>query len=122
MGDVALVGAGREDRPRCIEIYITGRADSVIRVEDGLERGRSVRRGYDGLVDAVRCVVRELDQQQQLREGVVLERDAFIEPAFGNTEQLRKEPRLVVAVVVAEVFFQNELGEKEGDFVGADGA
>ena len=72
----------------------------------GLERSRRVRRGYDGLVDAVHCVVREFDQQQQLREGVVLERDAFIEPAFGNAEQLREEPWLVVAVVVAEVFFQ----------------
>ena len=84
----------------------------------GLELGRSVGRGYDGLVNPIRCVVRELDQQQQLPEGVVLEYDAFIEPAFGNAEQLREEPRLVVTVVVAEILFQRELGQQEGDFVG----
>ena len=63
--------------------------------------------------------MRELDQQQQLREGVVLERDAFGQPAFGDAEQLREEPGLVVAVVVAEVFLQRELGQQESDFVGS---
>ena len=129
--DVTLIGEGREDRPRCIEIHITGGSDGVIRAEDGLERKRAVGRGDDGLVDAVRCVVRGLDQQQQLREGVVLERDAFIKPAFGNAEQLREEPMLHLAVklvlfgsispyvaILPEILFQSELGEKEGDFVG----
>ena len=60
----------------------------------------------------------ELDQQQQLREGVVLERDALGEPALGDAEQLREEPGLVVAVVVAEVFLQRQLGQQEGDLVG----
>ena len=62
--------------------------------------------------------MRELDQQQQLREGVVLERDACGQPAFGDAEQLREEPGLVVAVVVAEVLLQRKLGQQEGDFVG----
>ncbi len=60
-------------------------------------------------------------QQQQLREGVVLERDAFGQPAFGDAEQLREKPGLVVAVVVAEVFLQRQLGQQESDFVGRGG-
>ena len=105
------------DGPGGVEIHVAGGAEGVIRAQDGLERRRAVGRGDDGLVDAVGGVVRELDQQQQLREGVVLERDAFGQPAFGDAEQLREEPGLVVAVVVAEVFFQRELGQQEGDFV-----
>ena len=106
------------DRPGGVEIDVTRRAERVIRAQDRLERRRAVGRGDDGLVDAVGGVVRELDQQQQLREGVVLERDAFGQPALGDAEQLREEPGLVVAVVVAEVFLQRELGQQEGDFVG----
>ena len=106
------------DRPGGVEIDIAGGAERVVGAQDRLERGRAVGRGDDGLVDAVGGVVRELDQQQQLREGVVLERDALGEPAFGDAEQLREEPGLVVAVVVAEVFLQRELGQQEGDLVG----
>ena len=106
----------------------TGRvvSKSTYRVEPTVSYGRriglsaavAVGRGDDGLVDAVGGVVRELDQQQQLREGVVLERDAFGQPALGDAEQLREEPGLVVAVVVAEVFLQRQLGQQEGDLVG----
>ena len=109
---VAIDGPGR------VEIDVTGGAERVVRAQDGLERRRAVGRGDDGLVDAVGGVVRELDQQQQLREGVVLERDAFGEPALGDAEQLREEPGLVVAVVVAEVFLERELGQQKGDLVG----
>ena len=38
----------------------------VIRAEDGLERGRGGRRGYDGLVNTVRCVVRRPRAQAAL--------------------------------------------------------
>ena len=57
-------------------------------------------------------------KQQQLRESVVLERDAFGQPALGDVEQLREQPRLVVAVVVAEVFLQRQFGQQKRDFVG----
>ena len=130
VGDMTLVGAGCKDRPSGIEIHMTGGADGVIRTEDGLEHVRSVGRGYDSIVNPIRCVMRELDQQQQLREGVVLERDAFIEPAFGNAEQLREEPMLHLSVklvlfgsislyvaILPEIFFQREFGQQEGNFV-----
>ena len=71
--------------------------------------------GDDGLVDAVGGVVGELDQQQQLREGVVLAGHALGQPALGDAEQLREEPGLDVAVVVAEVLLQRQLGQQEGD-------
>ena len=57
----------------------------------------------DGRVDAVGRGVGELDQQQQLREGIVLERDACGQPALGDAQQLREEPGLVIVVVIAEV-------------------
>ena len=60
----------------------------------------------------------EFDQEQQLREGVVFERNALGQPALGDVEQLREEPRLVVAAVVAEEFLQCELGQEKGDLVG----
>ena len=63
--------------------------------------------------------MRELDQQEQLRKGVILERDALSQPPLGDRQQLREEPRLVVAFVVAEVFFQRQLRQQEGDLVGA---
>ena len=40
VGDVALVGAGRVDRPGRVEIDVAGRADRVIGPEDRLERRR----------------------------------------------------------------------------------
>ena len=82
-----------------------------------MSAGRAVGGGDDRLVDAVGGVVGELDQEQQLREGVVLAVDALGQPALGDGQQLREEPGLVVAVVVAEVFFQRELGQQESDFV-----
>ena len=100
-----------------VEVHVTGGAERVVGAQDGLERRLAVGRGDDGLVDAVGGVVRELDQQQQLREGVVLERDTFGEPVLGDAEQLREQPGLVVAVVVAEIFFQRELGQQERDLV-----
>src|SRR4029077_7097476 len=91
---------------------------SVIRAHDGLECRRAVGRGDYRLVDAVGGVVRELNEKEELWKGVVLKRDAFGEPAFGNAEELREEPWLVIAVIVAEVFFQREFGQQEGYFVG----
>ena len=47
-----------------------------------------------------------------------LQRDALVEPALGDRQELREEPGLVVSpVVVAEVFLQGQLGEQEGDLV-----
>ncbi len=86
--------------------------------EGGLKRRRAIGRCDNGFVNAVGSVVSELNQEQQLGKSVVLERDAFGEPAFGYVEQLREEPRFVVAVVVAEVFLKRELGQQEGDFIG----
>ena len=118
MGDVALLGFGRIDGPGGIEVNITGGTDGVIRAQDGLKRRRAVGRSDDGFVDAVGGIVRELNKQQQLREGVVLERDAFCQPLFGDAEQLRKEPGLVVALVVSEVFFNRKLCQQESHLVG----
>jgi hypothetical protein len=103
-------------RPRRVEIYETGGLDRVIGCRNRLERGGAIGRGEDGLVNAVSGIVRERDQQQKLRESVVFERNAFGDPAFSDGEQLRKETRLIVTVV-AEVFFQSELREQEGDLV-----
>jgi hypothetical protein len=118
VGDVALVVAGGEDRSRGVEVHITGGADSIIRAQNGLERSCAAGRGDDGLVNAVGGVMSELDQQQQLREGVVLKRDAFGEPALGNAEQFREEPGLVVAVVIAEVFSSVSLANRKATSLG----
>ena len=94
MRDVALVGAGRVYRRGGVEIDVAGRADGVVGAEDRLERRarrRSTRRwrGRCG-----RRLVRELDQQKQLRERVVLAGDALGQPALRDAEQLREEPGL----------------------------
>ena len=118
VGDVALVGACGVDRPGGVEIHVAGGAERVVRAQDRLERRLSPSvDGDDGLVDAVGGVVRELDQQQQCGKVLSLQRDALGQPALGDAEQLREEPGLVVAVVVAEVFLQRQLGEQEGDFL-----
>ena len=72
VGDVALVGAGGVDGAGGVEVDVAGGADGVIGRRIGLRAAVAVGRGDDGLVDAVGGVVGELDQQQQLREGVVL--------------------------------------------------
>ena len=117
MGDVALVVAGGEDGPGGVEIDVMGGAEGVIRAQDRLERRRAVGRGDDSLVDAVGGVVRELDEQQQLREGVVLERDAFSEPALWRCRAVAKSHGLSLPSH-AEVSLQRELGQQKGDFVG----
>ena len=48
---------------------------------------------------------------------MVLEGDTFGQPAFGDRQQLRKEPGLVVAVIVAEILLQRQSGQQEGDLV-----
>ena len=134
VGDMALVGPGRVDGAGCIEIDVTGRAKRIIRAKDGLE-GRLPVRGIvrasdDGFVDAVRRVVGELDEKQKLREGAVLAMDAPSKPLLRDGEHLGKEPRLNLVIeamllrsvgvslsVLAEVFLQGELREKEGNLV-----
>ena len=53
----------------------------------------------DGVIDLVGGVVGELDQQQELREAVVLADQALGQPALGDLEDLREQPGLGVAVV-----------------------
>jgi len=75
----------------------------VIRAQDRLERGSVIRRGNDGPINAVNGVMCELDQQQQLREGVVLQDQALSQPAFGDaiaSVNLVEEPP---ADVIAEI-------------------
>ena len=61
----------------------------------------------------------ELDEQQQLREGIILKSNAISDPASGDGEQLRKKPWFVVAVVVSKVLFEGQFGQQEGDFIGS---
>ena len=84
-----------------------------------LRAGGAICSGDDGFVDAVGGIVRGFDQQEQLWEGVILERDALGQPPFGDRQQLREEPRLVVTIIVAEVFLQGQLRQQEGNLVGA---
>ena len=44
---------------------------------------------HDGLIDAVGGVVRQFDQQQQLREGFILEFQTFRQPLLGDAQDLR---------------------------------
>ena len=79
----------------------------------GLNAGVPSARGDDGLVNPVGGIVCELDQEQQLRERVVLEREAFGEPALCDGEKLREEPWSCRSVVVAEVSFKRRLGQEK---------
>ena len=83
-----------------------------------MSAGVAIGRRDDGLVDAVGGIVGELDQQQAVAGRCCpcsvthSSSQRLAMPAVGETA------RLVVAVVVAEVFFQRQLGEQEGDLVG----
>ena len=61
MGNVTLVVAGCKDWPGGVEIHITSGPKGVIRPQDGLDHGRTVGRGNDGLINAIGSVVRKLD-------------------------------------------------------------
>jgi hypothetical protein len=62
--------------------------------------------------------MRELKQEEHLQESTVFEYDAFGKPTFCDAEQLREEPRLVIAFLIAEVFFQREFCQRECNLVG----
>ena len=94
----------------------------------GLQRRAvPVVRGDDGLVDAVRRVVGEFDQEQQLRKGVVLavsrtsaSQRLVIASSCGKSQLTSLSNRARGSVRSrrpAEVFFQRELGQQEGDLV-----
>jgi hypothetical protein len=100
-----------------VEIDVTRGAERFVRAENRLERRGSIGGSDDGLVNPVGGVVGEFDEQEELREGVVFERDAFGQPALGNREQLREEPGLVVAVIVAEYFSSVSFGQQKGNLV-----
>ena len=118
VGDVALVCACGEDRARRIEVDVARRAQRVVGAQDRLEGGHACGGGDNSLVDAVGGIVGEWDEQQQLREGMILECDALSQPAFSDGEQLWEKPGLVVVVVIAKVFLEGELGQQESDFIG----
>jgi len=86
MGDMAFVFSGGEDWSRGVKVYETRRTNTVIWAKDRLERRHAVGRCNDSFVDAVGSVMRELKQEQHLRESVVLEYDAFGKPAFRDPE------------------------------------
>src|SRR5271157_1252944 len=69
--------------------------------------------GYDGLVNPIPSIVCQLDQEQHLRERVVLAGDAFGQPAARDLQNLRKQPRLGIPIIVAEIFLQDHLGEEK---------
>src|SRR3989338_7688971 len=105
MGYLRLVGPGRIRGLRGVETHVARRARlfALVRPEDGLDARLAFLGADDGLVDAVRRIMGELNQKQELRERVVLARQAFSDPALGDAEQLRKQPHLV-AILLAKVF------------------
>src|SRR5208283_4260713 len=106
--DMTLVWPCGVDRTGGLKINVPRGTDGVIRAQDGLERWCAIGGCNDGLVDFIRCIVRELDEQEKLGEGVVFTGNALRKPSLCDAEQLRKEPRLVVAFVIAEVSLQRE--------------
>ena len=61
--------------------------------------------------------MREFAEQKQLRKRAVLERDAFLQPLLRDSEKLRKEPWLLIAIIPVKIFFERELCEQESHFV-----
>lgn len=95
----------------------------VVRLENGSKPRRAGLAGDDGLVDPVDGVVRELDEQQELRERVVLAGQALSEPSLRDRQHLRKQPALDFGheamhglllrpglPVVSEVLLQRQFG------------
>lgn len=66
----------------------------------------------DPLVDPIRGVVGTLVQQEHLNKGVVLERDALLDPFLGDPDNLREQPRLVL-----EVALRDPPGDEEHDLL-----
>ena len=54
-----------------------------------------------------------------MREGAPLAGQAAVAPALRDAEDLREEPRLVVPVVVPEVFLEDQPRDEEIDLVEA---
>ena len=89
----------RHDGARGVEVDVARRALGVVGLQDRHQPLLAGLAGDDGAVDLVGGVVGELDQQQELREAVVLADQALVEPAPRDVEDLREEPGLGVAVV-----------------------
>ena len=113
VGNMAPVGPGLIGGPGGVEIHIAGGAQGVIRSQDGLEGLLAGVEVDDGLVDAVSSVVGELQEQQQLRKGIVLEDDALAYPAPGQVQELGEEPGFHIAIVVSEVFLQHQFSQEK---------
>ncbi|MFH1116183.1 MAG: hypothetical protein V1792_19905 [Pseudomonadota bacterium] len=59
----------------------------------------------------------ELDQEQELGEGVIFTDNALLHPFTAYTEELREQPLLQVVVIVSEIFLQRSLRKMESDLL-----
>src|SRR5688572_7060751 len=96
MRDVAFIFSRGIHGTSRIEIDVTRRTGRVVVPKNRLQRWRAIAGRNNGTVNAVSRVVREFAQQEQLRKRAVLQRHAFSQPSLRNSEELWKEPGLVI--------------------------
>ena len=67
----------------------------------------------DGLIDAMRRLVRDFINEEKLRIGVVFVTDTCSHPLPRNTEQLWEVPMQDIAIIIPKVILQKHLCDVE---------
>ena len=117
VGDVAFLRIGLIGRPRGVKVHEAGASHGVIGLRDGQEALHARVGRHDGLVDAVAGIVGILGQEEELRERVVLQRQALAQPPADDGHKVGEEPRLRVLLLVAEVMVVDFAGDEERHFL-----